>query len=297
VKPAGKPAVPLAPRRRSSDPEPRAGATLARFVADHRAGLGAMAVIAAAALGGWAVWSRVQDDVRANPDTVLFPEAVELRGGVPWVGGDLKAEALRDASLDGGLPLDDPRLTDRLRRAFEMHPWVREVVGVELRHPAAAVVTVRCRQPVAMVRVHGGLLAVDAAGVVLPSADFTAESAAEYPRIADVESSPQGIEGTPWGDVVVEEGAAVAAAIGPEWRPLGLRDLRPRADARGRTWELVGTDGRVIVFGAAPGREAEGEPTAAVKVARLADLVGQADAPATIDLRAEPAPRPAPASP
>ena len=30
---------------------------------------------------------------------------------------------------------------------------------------------------------------------------------------------------------------------------------------------------------------------------RLADLVGQAEAPATIDLRAEPAPRPAPASP
>ncbi len=285
------------PRRRAGDPEPRAGAALADFVSAHRAGLGAAAVVAAAALGGWALWARVQDDVRARGDAVLFPEAVELRGEAPWVRGDLKADALRDASLDGGLPLDDPRLAERLRRAFEMHPWVGEVVGVELRHPAAAVVIVRCREPVATVGVQGGLLAVDAEGVVLPSADFTAESAAAYPRIVGIQSSPQGLEGTPWGDVVVEEGAAVAAAIGPEWRVLGLRDLRPRAAGGRRTWELGGDDGRTIVFGAAPGREAEGEPSAAVKAARLAALVGRPDSPALIDLRAEPAPRPAPASP
>lgn len=285
------------PRRRAGDPEPRAGAALAEFAAAHRAGLGAAAVVAAAALGGWALWGRVQDDVRARADTVLFPEAVELRGGAPWVRGDLKAAALRDASLDGGLPLDDPRLADRLRRAFEMHPWVGEVVSVELRHPAAAVVTVRCREPVATVGVPGGLLAVDSRGVVLPSVDFTAESAAVYPRIGAVQSSPLGREGTPWGDVVVTEGAAVAAAIGPEWRALGLRELRPRAEGGRRAWELVGDDGRTIVFGAAPGQEAEGEPAAVVKVARLAELVGRQDPPAVIDLRVEPAPRPAPASP
>jgi len=289
--------VTVPPRRRSGDPEPRAGAALADFVAAHRAGLGAAAVVAAAALGGWALWERVQDDVRARSDAVLFPEGVELRGGQPWVGGDLKADALRDASLDGGLPLDDPRLTDRLRRAFEMHPWVREVVGIELRHPAAAVVTVRCREPVATVSVPGGLLAVDAQGVVLPSADFTAESAAGYPRIVAVQSSPQGLQGTPWGDVVVEEGAAVAAAVGPEWRALGLRELRSRTAGGRRVWELAGDDGRVNDFGSAPGRETSGEPSPATKAARLADLVGRPEAPAMIDLRVEPAPRPSPASP
>jgi hypothetical protein len=289
--------VTLAPRRRSSDPGPSDRPALAEFVAAHRAGLGAVAVVLAAVAGGWALWSSLQDDVRARGDAVLFPEAVTLRGAAPWIRGDLKAEALRNASLDGGLPLDDPRLIDRLRRAFEMHPWVREVVGIELGHPAAAVVSVRCREPVAMVGVPGGLLAVDAAGVVLPSADFTAEAAAEYPRIGAVQSSPRGVEGTPWGDVLVEEGAAVAAAFGPEWRALGLRDLRPRAAGAARVWELGGEDGRVIVFGSAPGREAEGEPAAAVKVARLAEVAARAERPAAIDLREEPQPQPAPASP
>jgi hypothetical protein len=287
------------PRRRPPEPEPRPVSAVAGFLAARRSGLGAILVAAAAVAAGWFVWTKVRDQVRAAADTVLYPEAVELRGVPDWVRGDLKAEALRTASLDAGMPLDDPRLTDRLRRAFEMHPWVREVTAVELRQPAAAAVAVRCREPVAMVGVKGGLLAVDAEAVVLPSADFTAEQAAAYPRITLVQSTPLGLEGTPWGDPVVEEGAAVAAAIGPEWRALGLHDLKPVAVRRGRVWELVGDDGRTVVFGSAPGREFQGEPSAAVKIARLKELVARPeDAAQRSDLTAEPppvAPRPAPA--
>jgi hypothetical protein len=125
------------------------------------------------------------------------------------------------------------------------------------------------REPVAMVGVKGGLLAIDAEGVVLPSADFTAESAALYPRIAGVESSPQGPEGSAWGDPVVEEGAALALAVGPEWKQLGLTECRPVGRAGFRRWELVGPPTRTILFGSAPGREAPGEPLAAAKIARL----------------------------
>ena len=73
---------------------------------------------------------------------------------------DLKSEALRDASLDAGIPLDDPELVRRLARAFAMHPWVREVVSVTATHPAAADVVVRCREPVAMVLASGAAQAV-----------------------------------------------------------------------------------------------------------------------------------------
>ena len=142
---------------------------------------------------------------------------------------------------------------------------------MELIHPAAAVVEIECREPVAMVDWQNGVLAVDAEGVVLPSEDFTAEAAAAYPRIVDVGSSPQAAEGFPWGDPAVAEGAAVAAAIGPEWKTLALGELRPVRQREGRRWELVGQERRVI-FGSAPGHEAAGEPSAAAKIARLKTL-------------------------
>lgn len=265
--------------------DPEIGRT-GRFMAEHRAGLAATAVVLAALAAGWGIWTRVAETSRARPDAVLRPEAVDLVGQAPWVRCDLKAEALRNASLDGGLPLDDPELPRRLARAFDMHPWVGRVVSVKLRHPAAARVEVVCREPVAMVAVKGGLLAVDAEAVVLPSADFSAESAARYPRIAGVNSSPQGPEGSPWGDPVVEEGAALAVAIGPEWEPLGLTECRPVVGVGPRKWELVGPSSRSLLFGTAPGREPSGEPSAAAKLARLRRLVADPPTDGRIDLTA-----------
>jgi len=280
------------PRRRAPLPEPPEEApSVWEAVAARRVGLGAVAVVLAAVGLAALVWPRVAERVRGSDDVVLLPDAVELQGQAPWVKADIRAEALHGASLDHGLPLHDPELANRLARAFDMHPWVRQVVRVELRHPAAALVEVRCREPAAMVGVDGGLLAVDAEGVVLPSADFTAELAAGYPRLAGIESSPQGPEGARWGDPTVEEGAALAHCIAPEWTKLGMSECRATtvssADGPRRVWELVAADGRIIVFGAAPGRESEGEPSAAVKIARLRSLDGAATG--TIDLRDAPA--------
>ncbi|MFM7107073.1 MAG: hypothetical protein ACKOZU_00430 [Planctomycetaceae bacterium] len=286
-----------APIRRPPPAADRAAvATLSDFLVARRAGLGAVAVVAAAAAAGWYAWHRHAADVQAHPDAVLFPDAIEVRGTAAWVRGDVRAEALRDASLDAGLPLDDPALTERLRRAFARHPWVREVVGVAVRSPAAATVEIRCREPVAMVRVKGGLYAVDAEGTLLPSDDFTPESASAYPTIGHVQSTPQGTAGTRWLDPLVVEGAALAAAIGPEWPRLGVRDLRPAGTAAGISWDLVGDGGRVIRFGFAPGRERPGEPSAAVKVARLRDLVAREALDGGVDLAAPPAEPPVPVS-
>ena len=273
---------------RQSRPQPPADPPVptgsVTFVREHAAGLGAVAVVAAAVVGGWILFTKYSDRVGADRTSILLPEDVELVGAASWIRGDLKTEALRDASLDNGLPLDDPELARRLARAFDIHPWVREVVSVNLRHPAAARIEIRCREPVAMVSVPGGLLAVDAEGIVLPSDDFTAESAARYPRLTGIQSGPRGAAGFAWGDPLVEQGAAVASVIGPEWGPLGLVECRP-AGLIGATqlWELAGAGDLVIRFGSAPGSELDGEPTAAMKVARLRSLATQAE-PATGDI-------------
>jgi hypothetical protein len=259
-------------RRPAPTIEPPRRVPLAEFLAGHRAGIGAILVAAAAIAAGAAAWSRYGDTIRVQPDALLFPGRVTVRGVPTWVKADLVAEALRDASLDHGLPIDDPEVERKLANAFDSHPWVRRVIRVAVRHPAAADVDLECRGPVAMVRWKGGLVGVDAEGIVLPTADFTAEAAAEYPRIAGVESSPQSAAGIAWGDVEVDEGAALASLIGPEWKALGLVELRPVRDRAGRMWELVAPEGRTILFGSAPGRERPGEPPAAARIARLKEL-------------------------
>ena len=282
------------PRRRPIEPDPPRRGGLFGFASDHRAGLLAIALVATVAAGGWMLWNRYGSEVQADRGNLLLPGDVELSGVGDWIRGDLKAEALRDASLENGLPLDDPELARRLARAFDIHPWVREVVRVTLRHPAGAAVEVRCREPVAMVSVPGGLLAVDAEGIVLPSDDFTDQANARFPRLTGITSGPRGAFGFTWGDPLVEEGAAVAAMIGPEWERLELVDYRPVPRAGGGTdWELAGEDGLVIGFGSAPGHEQPGEPAAALKVARLRELAVGPRPSGRIDLTAEPvAPRP-----
>jgi|688.fasta_scaffold20041_2 hypothetical protein len=260
------------PRRQTPAIEPPGRGKLAGFFADHRAGLGAIVVAAAAIAAAWSVWSLYGERIRGQPDALLHPGQVTVRGVPNWVTTNLVAEALRDASLDHGLPIDDPAIERKLAAAFDAHPWVRHVVGVAVRHPAAAVIDLECRVPVAMVRWKGGLLGIDAEGIVLPTADFTSEAAAEYPRITGIETSPKSAAGVAWGDVEVEEGAAVAALVGPEWGPLGLVELRPLRGRAGRMWELVGPGTRTILFGSAPGHEQPGEPSAAARIARLKGL-------------------------
>ena len=254
--------------RREEDSQESAGGNTNIF-AGRQAGWGAISVIAASIVGGILIWSQVSPEVRRNPEYVLGPDQIAVTGVPSWVQADLKQESLRNASLDIPLQLDDPELTRRLARAFNMHPWVKRVVRVKVTHPAGAQVEVQCREPVAMVAVSGGLFAIDNEGVVLPSRDFTAEEAARYPRITGIVTSPLGPEGQMWGDPAVQEAAAVAVALGPEWSDLNLTECQVVSEGGRRAWVLKNEEGSTIRFGSAPGQELSGEPHAAAKIARL----------------------------
>jgi len=271
-------------RRQADGAEEPAGG-MAAFVSQRRSGLGVLLVVVVAAGAGVFAWQRFGPDVRQQPDYLLQPEQVTLSGQPEWVKGDIAAEALRDASLDTSLPLDDPELARRLARAFDVHPWVRSVDRVEVTSPAAAHVTITCREPIAMVRVAGGLLPVDGEGVVLPSDDFTPEEAARYPVVAGVRSLPQGPAGSAWGDRLVEEAVAVVAVTRPEWQPLELVECRLATSSGQRSWELVNSAGVAIAFGSPPGQEQPGEPGMAEKIAVLKQLTAAGPVTAAVDLR------------
>lgn len=271
--------------RRQAEPPPEPEAGLGVFLAQRRAGLGVVVVAAIAAVAGGFAWQRFGPDVRLRSDYVLQPEDVVLSGQPAWVKGDITAEALRNASLDTPLPLDDPELARRIARAFDVHPWVRSVDRVEVTSPAAAHVTITCREPVAMVRVAGGLLPVDGEGVVLPSDDFTPEEAAAYPVVGGVRSLPQGPAGSAWGDPAVEEAVAVVAVTRPEWGPLSLVECRLAEAGNGGLWELVNAAGIAITFGSSPGQEAAGEPGMAEKIGALKHLASNGPVAESADLR------------
>ncbi len=236
-----------------------------------RALIGAGVIVTVAIFAGRVAWESQREKVIRDEDSLLTADHIEVIGVPPWITTDLKWQALRNASLDMPLPLDAPDLERRLARAFDMHPWVSRVERVKTSHPAAAIVRVICREPVAMVRVEGGLLAVDRETILLPSDDFTAESAAEYPVVAGVSTSPRGPVGSPWGDPAVDEAVNLIATLGPEADAFGLVECRrvPREGTAGNWWELVGSDKLVVLFGSAPGRAVAGEPSAAQKIIRL----------------------------
>jgi hypothetical protein len=292
---------------RRANPVPDSGPAVRRIlrvIALRRDVLFIVGVILAAAFAARAVWLHVRDDVFRGAAYRLTLDDIQITPLPSWIKSDVKAEALRDGSLDQPLLLLDDDLSERIAKAFALHPWVATVKRVSKRYPAGANVELTYRRPVAMVEVTNGLFPVDANGVLLPSPDFTTDEARGYPRIAQLTSQPLGPVGTEWSDPLVTGAASIAAQLGPLWNQLGLyqiRSARPTpSSASGRAqFELVTRSGAKIVWGGSPHEAATGEPTAAEKISVLKKLqadFGSLDEAArnhNLDLRKQPASDPA----
>jgi hypothetical protein len=231
---------------------------------------------AAIAGGGYTVWQRVRTTLLAGEDYRLEPNEVEITPPPPWIHADVRGEAVRNASLDGGPSILDDDLAERIAKAFALHPWVAQVKHVRKRHPAGVEVELVYRRPVCMVELPGGgLFPVDADAVLLPTADFTPLEAQGYPRLVEIHSLPVGPVGARWGDPRVAGGAAIAAALSETWNDLGLARIVPskapisRQAADDYTYELFTPGGTRIVWGRAPNAQTPGEAPPVEKVARL----------------------------
>ena len=220
-------------------------------------------VFVAVCVVGWKMlWESVREQVLSAADYRIDPEEIEMTPLPAWIHTDLKAEVLRDASLDGPLSLLDQELTVRVAHAFALHPWVAKVQRVSMRSPAGVTIDLDYRRPVAMVVVPGpALLPVDGQGVLLPTADFSPQEAQHYPRIEEIKTSALGPVGTRWGDTHVTGGAQIAAALLNDWESLKLFKVVPGAgqvDANGveaDTYELCTREGTRVDWGHPPGAE------------------------------------------
>jgi hypothetical protein len=262
-------------------------------------------VVAGFAAAGHAVWTRVREHVATRDDYRLTPKDISITRVPPWIRTDVKAEVIRDTLSGEPLSILDDRLVERIYQAFSLHPWVAKVERVSKSHPAHVEVEIAYRRPVAMVEVPGGLYPVDVDGVLLPSEDFSPLEARAYARISGIESTPLGMMGTKWGDPVVAGGARIAGELQTIWGDLGLRSIRwakPTADSDPSApalFELITAAGSVMPWGAPPGGESAGEPTAQEKILRIKAYIAQhgsldepTGGPKDLDLRRpDPAPR------
>ncbi len=199
-------------------------AKLRRSVTRRRLLIGTM-MVAAVIAGSVILWRRVQRHVASQPEYQVAVEDIEVTPTPKWIHTDIKADVIRDAGLKKKISILDESAPQRISDAFALNPWVESVAGVHTSYPAHIKVDLVYRQPVAMVAVPGGLLPIDARGILLPTAGFSTAEAQSYPRIAGITSIPQGLVGTPWGDVAVERAAKLAILLRDAWQSLRLRQI------------------------------------------------------------------------
>jgi cell division septal protein FtsQ len=231
------------------------------------------------------VWAKVRPHVQTQSEYLVPLSAIEITPPPNWIHADIRTEVIRDAGLPPKLSILDDRLSDRLTHAFALHPWISRVDRVQTSYPARIEVKLSYRRPVAMVAVYGGLLPIDADGVLLPTEDFTPQEAQKYPRVVGVTSSPLGPIGTRWGDPSIEAVAKLGALLAADWQSLQLHHIARQEQntieaSNHLRLELFTRNGTSFLWGSPPGDELVDEIGAAEKMARLKQLasVGGLDA-------------------
>ena len=244
----------------------------------HNRGLVLMVGVVAVAIGGLLMaWQRWGETALGSADYIVTPEKIDITPPPPWIHTKVKDDVIRTAGITR-LHLLDGNLVEQIAQAFALHPWVAKVVRVEKRFPAHVQVELAYRRPVAAVEVeprgNKGLIFVDEESVLLPDADFAPGQAKDFLRIASHNELPTGGYGTSWGSQRISGAARVAAAWGQRWQPLGLYRIDAAVAPGGRfIYELQTQQQTRVVWGAAPGRESAGEPSAKEKIAALEQLV------------------------
>ena len=254
-----------------------------------------IAIVSISVAAGWtALWRHVRDHVLAGEQYHLRMHQIEITPRPAWIRADVRAEAVRDGSLEGPLSILDDDLTLRVAKAFELHPWVAKVKRVAKHHPARVTVELEYRRPVAMIAVPGGLYAIDNQGIVLPSDDFSPVEAVRYPRLANFPGAASPVAGTAWIDERVVGAARIGEQLLNDWPVLKLHRLEPLPESgtADGTWQyqLISRSDARIIWGHAPGSEGPSELPSTEKLVLLRRAVeqGALTGPKELDLRQTP---------
>jgi hypothetical protein len=239
--------------------------------------VGVLAAVAAVAFAVIKLFDVAAERVREQDRFIVATRDIEATPLPVWVRTDLLAQVQRLAGLSDTLNTLEPDLAGELRDAFALHPWVREVVEVRITHPRTIRVKLEYREPVAVVQCVRSLEAVDRDGVVLPVAELP--EPALYLTVTGVRSTPTGPVGTKWEDPALAGAVAVAAAIAPQHRKLGLTTIdvsgyRTNGNAQAAIYVLTDRGTRVK-WGRPPNVDYPGEVPVQDKLDRLTQYAAE----------------------
>lgn len=204
-----------------------------------------------------------------------------------FVKSNVVQTVYRDTAMEG-LSLLDHQATAKIASAFSMHPWVKRVVSVRKLPGGAVEVHIDYRSPTAMIRVTSddgfGFLPVDIDGVLLPTDGFSSAETWDYIHIHIPDININVGYGSRINDSRVEAAAQLAAMLNPYREQAKIVSVTAVGDPRQQPvpqLEIRTRDQRVFFWGSPPGREVQGESSAAMKLRLMLD---QLDAD-SVDLR------------
>ena len=215
-------------------------------------------------------------DLNQRSEYRLKTAEIKIKNLPRWVPPNFLEQILDRAGLPEEVSVLDDGLTRQVVDAFQLDPWVADVVKVQIKSmPAELEMTLQYRWPVAMVAVKQGMYPIDAEGVLLPPAYFSVADTKRFLVIHNVRSTPQGPEGTQWGDDALTGAANIAEALADHWKNLGIVEIHvPQiksadVEIEDLIYEMVTVGGSKIIWGRAPGSDHPGELQTAQKLGRL----------------------------
>lgn len=234
--------------------------------------------------------------------------SIQLKNPPEYLPDDLLERTWQRASLPAQFSLLEPGLAERIGKAFEEYPWVRQVEQIRLSYPNQIEINLEYRAPAALVKLRQGYYPVDRDGVLLPPMDFSATQLPLYPVIEGISSPPRGSSGVHWGDLAVWGAAQLAEqfmTISDDQESLwhrykfaaiqvsgsGEQRITTTEELQRIEYRLVTEQGSEVIWGVAPAVPDPTEPNAETKLKRLAmylrDFGGlhSAQGPMEIDLR------------
>jgi len=219
-------------------------------------------------------------------------ENIEMTPQPDWIHSDVRTEVYRNGGLSE-VSLLEPTATATIAHAFDAHTWIKSTNRVRKMSGGKVQVDVLYRRPAAMVYFRpapaigapnalankGFCLPVDEEGFVLPTDDFTRDSAQvhNYFMIFAPNAAPAGDVGMTFGDDRITEALSLCKLLEAVRVQLKLACIYVEPDTMGQqlgaqsSWLMNVTteDKRNIIWGHAPGKESKDEPLVEEKIVSM----------------------------
>jgi hypothetical protein len=178
-------------------------------------------------------WHRVRSRVLQSDEYRFSAVSVHVTETPSWVSKTIAYDVISDFHIGRGSQetLIDSKFLEELDGAFRAYHWVESVERVRASFPATVTIDLTYRTPICMVLLpnEAGAYAVDRHGVYLSSDYFVNNPEVDvnrYIKVLDIQSTPKGNIGDPWGDDAVALAAVLADHLSQDSSFLGIVSIR-----------------------------------------------------------------------